>query len=107
MQSLPDQIAHRRVPCSKLSGSPTLTKVAEQLNYLDLDQLYAGIGEGHVSAKAVVQRIQRELRGGEEQLPTTVARPMMACQPGWMQEMASSSAHNRSMPSKSPVENAA
>ena len=25
--------------------------------------------------KAVVQRIQRELRGGEEQLPTTVARP--------------------------------
>jgi GTP diphosphokinase / guanosine-3',5'-bis(diphosphate) 3'-diphosphatase len=66
------------LPVQKLSGSPTLTKVAEQLNYLDLDQLYAGIGEGHVSAKAVVQRIQRELRGGEEQLPTTVARPPRA-----------------------------
>jgi len=66
------------LPVQKLSGSPVLTNVAEQLNYADLDGLYAGIGEGHVSAKAVVQRIQRELRGGEEQLPTTVARPPRA-----------------------------
>jgi GTP pyrophosphokinase len=66
------------LPVQKLSGSPTLEKVAEQLHYLDLEGLYVGIGEGHVSAKAVVQRIQRELRGGEEQLPTTVARPPRA-----------------------------
>ena len=66
------------LPVQKLSGSPVLTAVAEQLNYADLDGLYAGIGEGHVSAKAVVQRIQRELRGGEERLPTTVARPPRA-----------------------------
>jgi GTP pyrophosphokinase len=66
------------LPVQKLSGSPILTQVAEKLNYGDLDGLYAGIGEGHVSAKAVVQRIQRELRGGEEQLPTTVARPPRA-----------------------------
>ena len=37
--------------------------------------LYVGIGENHISAKAVVQRIQRELRGGEEQIPVTVQRP--------------------------------
>ncbi len=66
------------LPVQKLSGSPVLTHVAEQLNYADLEGLYAGIGEGHVSAKAVVQRIQRELRGGEEQLPVTVARPPRA-----------------------------
>jgi GTP diphosphokinase / guanosine-3',5'-bis(diphosphate) 3'-diphosphatase len=66
------------LPVQKLSGSSTLEKVAEQLHYLDLEGLYVGIGEGHVSAKAVVQRIQRELRGGEEQLPTTVARPPRA-----------------------------
>jgi GTP pyrophosphokinase len=63
------------LPAQKLFGSPVLGIVAEQLHYADLDGLYVGIGEGHVSAKAVVQRIQRELRGGEEQLPTTVARP--------------------------------
>jgi guanosine-3',5'-bis(diphosphate) 3'-pyrophosphohydrolase len=68
------------LPAQKLFGSasPTLAKVAEQLHYADLEGLYVGIGEGHVSAKAVVQRIQRELRGGEEQLPTTVARPPRA-----------------------------
>src|SRR4051795_6433725 len=54
------------LPVQKLFGSPTLKAVAEQLHYLDLEGLYVGIGEGHVSAKAVVQRIQRELRGGEE-----------------------------------------
>ncbi len=63
------------LPAQKLFGSPVLAKVAEQLHYVDLDGMYVGIGEGHVSAKAVVQRIQRELRGGEEQLPTTVGRP--------------------------------
>src|SRR5438045_3537760 len=66
------------LPAQKLFGSPILAKVAEQLHYADLEGLYVGIGEGHVSAKAVVQRIQRELRGGEEQLPTTVARPPRA-----------------------------
>jgi GTP pyrophosphokinase len=66
------------LPVQKISGSPTLVKIAEQLNYADLDALYAGIGEGHISARAVAQRIQRELRGGEEQLPTTVARPPRA-----------------------------
>jgi GTP pyrophosphokinase len=35
------------------------------------------IGEGHVSAKSIAQRLDRELRGGdhEEQLPSTVAAP--------------------------------
>src|SRR5947209_15891466 len=47
------------------------------MNYADLDALHAAIGEGHVSAKSVAQRIGRELRGGdhEEQLPSTARQP--------------------------------
>lgn len=41
------------------------------------------------------------------QLPITVARPTIAGQPGWIQEMVSSSAHIRSMPATSPVAKAA
>ncbi len=48
------------------------------MNYADLDALYAALGEGHVSAKSIAQRVQRELRGGEEQLPITVQRPPQA-----------------------------
>jgi len=63
------------LPVQKLVNSPVLVEVAETMHYADLDALHAAIGEGHVSAKAVAQRIQRALRGGEEQLPVTVRRP--------------------------------
>ncbi|MGQ0825739.1 MAG: RelA/SpoT family protein [Actinomycetota bacterium] len=66
------------LPVQKLASSPVVLKVAESLNYADLEALHAALGEGHVSAKAVVQRVQRELRGGEEQLPVTVQRPPSA-----------------------------
>ncbi len=63
------------LPVQKLASSAVMITAGEKLNYADLEALHAAIGEGHVSAKAVVQRVQRELRGGEEQLPVTVSRP--------------------------------
>jgi GTP pyrophosphokinase len=63
------------MPVQKLAASKALLQVAQSMHYSDLDALYAAVGEGHVSAKAVVQRLERELRGGEEQLPVTTARP--------------------------------
>ncbi len=63
------------LPVQKLAGSSILAKVAVAMNYADLDALHAAIGEGHVAAKAVAQRIQREMRGGEEQISTTATRP--------------------------------
>jgi GTP pyrophosphokinase len=59
------------LPVQKLQNSAMLRGVAEHMNYGDLESLHAAIGENHVSAKTVAQRIQRELRGGEEQLPVT------------------------------------
>ncbi|MGA2802789.1 MAG: bifunctional (p)ppGpp synthetase/guanosine-3',5'-bis(diphosphate) 3'-pyrophosphohydrolase [Acidimicrobiales bacterium] len=65
------------LPVQKLQSSPTLVAVAASMGYSDLDSLHAAIGEGHVSGQALVQRIERELRGGEgeEQLPTTALQP--------------------------------
>jgi len=63
------------LPVQKLTRSAALLSVAEAMHYADLETLHAAIGEGHVSARAVVQRVQRELRGGEEQLPVTTQRP--------------------------------
>src|SRR5436190_20803381 len=40
------------MPVQKLASSAQMSKVAAQLNYADLDTLYAAIGEGHLSAKA-------------------------------------------------------
>jgi GTP pyrophosphokinase len=62
------------LPTQKLSTSEPIAHISEALGYSDLEALYAAIGEGHVSAKAVAQRLLRELRvgDGEDQLPSTV-----------------------------------
>jgi guanosine-3',5'-bis(diphosphate) 3'-pyrophosphohydrolase len=63
------------LPVQKLTKSASLLTVAEAMHYAELDSLHAAIGEGHVSAQSVAQRVHRELRGGEEQLPVTTQRP--------------------------------
>jgi GTP pyrophosphokinase len=63
------------LPVQKLASSSSLHDVAVAMHYADLEALHAAIGENHVSAKAVVQRLQKELRSGDEQLPVTMARP--------------------------------
>jgi guanosine-3',5'-bis(diphosphate) 3'-pyrophosphohydrolase len=63
------------LPVQRLARSQALKAVVEALHYADLEALHAAIGEGHIAAQAVAQRIQRELLGGEERLPTTTQRP--------------------------------
>ncbi len=64
------------MPTMKLIGPAATKAVVADLGLDDLDQLYVAIGEGHVSAQQVLQRLQRELRGGEheEQLPAPTVR---------------------------------
>jgi guanosine-3',5'-bis(diphosphate) 3'-pyrophosphohydrolase len=65
------------LPTQKLASSDALQHLAGRMNYADVDALFAAIGDGHISARAVAQRLARELRGGvyEDRLPTTV-QPM-------------------------------
>jgi guanosine-3',5'-bis(diphosphate) 3'-pyrophosphohydrolase len=65
------------LPVQKLAGSPMVIRIAEAMNYVDLDALHAAIGENHVSAQSVAQRLARDLRGGQEevQLPSTARLP--------------------------------
>ncbi len=63
------------LPAQKLAASGALTQLAASMSYADADGLHAAVGEGHLSARSVAQRLARDLRGGdyEEQLPTTVS----------------------------------
>ena len=66
------------LPVQKLANSPLLVEVAKGLNYADVEALHVAIGENHVSAQSVAQRVAKELRCGEheEQLPATIGRPL-------------------------------
>ena len=76
-EELTKAIRKEGLPVQKVASGPAVLKLAESMNYVDLEALHAAIGDGHVSARSVAQRLARELRGGEheEQLPTTVSQP--------------------------------
>src|SRR5436309_2868212 len=48
------------LPVQKLASSPDLLKLGQAMNYVDLDALHAAIGESHVSARSIAQRLARE-----------------------------------------------
>jgi len=72
------------LPVQKLANSPLLVEVAKSLHYTDVEALHIAIGENHVSAQSVAQRVARELRGGEreEQLPSAIGRPLQPSRRG-------------------------
>jgi len=76
-EELTKALRREGLPVQKLGSASALTKLAEAMNYADVDALHAAIGDGHVSARSVAQRVAREFRGGdaEVQLPTTVRQP--------------------------------
>ena len=74
-EELTKALRREGLPIATSLSSSALAAVVAALNLEDLDALYIAIDGGQISAMAVVQRLDRELHGGEaEQLPTTVAK---------------------------------
>ncbi|EQD59253.1 GTP diphosphokinase, partial [mine drainage metagenome] len=68
---------HRQgIPLSKQATTEELTRLARLLKYETLDGLYVGVADGHITSRAVVDRLAKLLREGksqsEEQLPAVV-----------------------------------
>jgi GTP pyrophosphokinase len=55
----------QRLPLQRMLTGEALVTLAHEMRYPDISSLYAAIGEGHVSAQSVVQRLVQAL-GGEE-----------------------------------------
>ncbi len=74
---LTSELRRERLPVQQVWKSTQLKDVIVEMSYVDLDALLAAIGEHHVSAKTVAQRIARSLRSGDDaaQMPATVERP--------------------------------
>ncbi|TWP36679.1 RelA/SpoT family protein [Leekyejoonella antrihumi] len=62
--SLARQLRKRGLGVKRLMSHESLTEVAAQLNYHDIDALYAAVGDGHVSPERVVKQLVT-LFGGE------------------------------------------
>ncbi|HEU4542833.1 MAG TPA: bifunctional (p)ppGpp synthetase/guanosine-3',5'-bis(diphosphate) 3'-pyrophosphohydrolase [Jiangellaceae bacterium] len=53
------------LPFQRMLSTESLTAIATDLQYPDISALYAAVGEGHVSAQSVVQKLVQSM-GGEE-----------------------------------------
>jgi len=74
---LQKELRREGLPVQKLASDRTLIELADTMGFADLEALHAAIGENRMSARAVAQRVLRDLRGGlfEEQLPVTARQP--------------------------------
>ena len=59
------QMRKQGLPLQRLLSGDTLLTLARDMRYPDVTALYAAIGEGHVSAQSVVQRLVQSM-GGED-----------------------------------------
>ncbi len=55
----------QNLPLQRLMSIESLTGLASDLRYADIDALYAAVGEGHISAQHVVDKLVSSI-GGEE-----------------------------------------
>ncbi|WP_449277440.1 RelA/SpoT family protein [Leucobacter sp. GX24907] len=51
------ELRKQKLPLHRILNSESLQQVALQLRYADVTALYAGVGEGHVSAQSVIEKV--------------------------------------------------
>ncbi len=55
----------QNLPLQRLMTHEALAAVAEDFKYVDISGLYAGVGDGHTSAQAVMEKLVESLGGNE------------------------------------------
>jgi GTP pyrophosphokinase len=70
----------QNLPLQRLMSAESIVALASEMRFPDVSALYAAVGEGHVSAASVVQRLVQSL-GGEEGAEETLAEATTATRP--------------------------
>jgi guanosine-3',5'-bis(diphosphate) 3'-pyrophosphohydrolase len=60
-ESIARQMRKAGLPIQKILGGHTLLQLAHDLNYPDIDALYAAVGDGHISSAHVIDRLELSL----------------------------------------------
>jgi GTP diphosphokinase / guanosine-3',5'-bis(diphosphate) 3'-diphosphatase len=73
----------QNVPFKRLATEEALEQVAAEMKFPDLESLYVGVGEGHVSPQSVIARLTRIVSGTTENDVTqpALARPVRVQRP--------------------------
>jgi GTP pyrophosphokinase len=76
-EELMKELRRENLPVQRIFDTDAFKAQLAEHNYVDVEALLAAIGEHHVTAKTIAQRISRSFRDGEqeEQLPASVLKP--------------------------------
>jgi len=80
-EAIAKAIRKQGLPLQRLLSSEALSSIALDLHHADISALYAAVGENHVSAQSVVQRLLQTL-GGEEGAEEDLAESTLPTLPG-------------------------
>jgi guanosine-3',5'-bis(diphosphate) 3'-pyrophosphohydrolase len=69
------------LPLQRLMNAESMAALARELRYADVSALYTAVGEGHVSARHVVQRLVAQLGGDDEAADELAERSTPATMP--------------------------
>ena len=76
-EELTRELRRERLPVNRVMEGPQIEAEMAALNYTDIDTLLAAIGEGHVGARAIAQRLGQRFQSNDsdERLPASVRHP--------------------------------
>ena len=60
-ESMARQMRKTGLPIAKILAGQTLLQIAHEMNYPDIDSLYAAVGDGHVSSESVVEKVEHAI----------------------------------------------
>ena len=75
------EVRRSGLPLQRLMNAESMAALARELRYTDVSALYTAVGEGHVSARHVVQRLVAQLGGDEEAADELAERSTPATMP--------------------------
>ena len=60
-ESIARQMRKTGLPIAKILAGQSLLAIAHEMNYPDIDSLYAAVGDGHVSSESVTEKIENAI----------------------------------------------
>ena len=80
-EELVEELRQANMPIKKTIDSEVFSEIAASLNYFDIDSVYAAIGEGNLSSKSLVNRVERSLLASDPEQVKNVSSNVLRARP--------------------------
>ena len=80
-EELVEELRQANMPIKKTIDSEVFSEIAASLNYFDIDSVYAAIGEGNLSSKSLVNRVEKSLLASDPEQVKNVSSNVLRARP--------------------------